>query len=74
MDSPPCVQPHLDYLAPEHTLSHTCDTLSDMYSLGVLFYAVFNGGKPLFECSSQLSTYKRNIEEVTLAQRHLLFA
>ncbi len=68
MDIPPVVQPHLDYLAPEHTLSHTCDTSSDMYSLGVLFYAVFNNGKPLYECNHQLSAYKRNVEEVSFVK------
>ncbi len=61
---PPCVQPHLDYLSPEHSLSHTCDTSSDMYSLGVLFYTVFNNGKPLYECNHQFNTYKKNVEQV----------
>ena len=61
---PPCVQPHLDYLSPEQSLSHTCDTSSDMYSLGVLFYTVFNNGKPLYECNHQFNTYKKNVEQV----------
>ncbi|XP_046552387.1 SCY1-like protein 2 isoform X2 [Haliotis rubra] len=63
-DIPPCCQPHLDYLAPEYALTMMCSLASDMYSIGVLIYALFNNGKPLFECRTQLSTFKKNAEEL----------
>ena len=61
---PPLVQPNLNYLAPECGLQMRADTSSDMYSLGGLFYVVFNSGRPLFECRGQLATYKKNAKEV----------
>ncbi|XP_071104426.1 SCY1-like protein 2 isoform X3 [Haliotis cracherodii] len=63
-DIPPCCQPHLDYLAPEYALTMMCSLASDMYSIGVLIFALFNNGKPLFECRTQLSTFKKNAEEL----------
>ena len=61
---PPVIQPSLDYLAPEFTLSMSCDTASDMFSLGVLFYAVFNSGQTIYKCSDQFSAFKKNISQV----------
>lgn len=63
-DIAPCAQPNLDYLAPEYALTESCGLASDMFSVGVLIYAVFNNGKPLYECKSQLSAFKKNAEEV----------
>ena len=34
----------MDYLAPEYILSGHCDTASDMFSVGVLFHAIYNHG------------------------------
>ncbi|ESP05108.1 hypothetical protein LOTGIDRAFT_151904 [Lottia gigantea] len=65
--NPPVAQSNLDFLAPEYTLTMTCSPASDMYSLGVLIYSIFNNGKPLFECQGQLSTFQKNAEEL----RHL---
>ena len=61
---PPLIQPQLEYMAPEYVLTANCDTASDMFSLGLLFYCVFNNGKTLFECREELTAYKKNIEEV----------
>ena len=41
--------PNPEYLAPEYILSVSCETASDMYSLGAVMYAVFNKGKLIFE-------------------------
>ena len=39
-----------------------------MFSLGVLFYAVFNFGKTIYTCRDQYDTFKKNISEVSLYQ------
>ena len=64
-DLPPVVQPQLNYYAPEYGLTMACDTASDMFSVGVLFYALFNYGKPLFDSKDEWSTYKGNVESVS---------
>ena len=56
--------PSLDYLAPEYILSQSCSELSDVYSFGMLCYAVYNGGKPLFENNNNMLTFKSNVEQV----------
>ena len=64
LDCPPMAQQNLDYLAPEYIVSTSCDTASDMFSVGILFYAVYNKGKTLFECRSELAVFRRNVNEV----------
>ena len=61
----PLVQPTLNYLAPENILSASCDISSDMFSLGVLFYAIFNNGKPLLDCRGEFSEFKQNCKRVS---------
>lgn len=56
--------PSLDYLAPEYILTRSCSELSDVYSFGMLCYAVYNGGKPLFENNNNMLTFKANVEQV----------
>ncbi|CAH1785559.1 unnamed protein product, partial [Owenia fusiformis] len=63
-ESPPKIQPNLDYLAPEFSLTMSCDTSSDMFSLGIVFYAIFNKGKTLFECRDQWHAFKKNASEL----------
>jgi len=63
-DIAPCAQPNLDFLAPEFALTESCSLASDMFSIGVLIYAVFNNGKSLYDCKHQLSAFKKNAEEV----------
>lgn len=45
-------------MAPEHILSVSCETASDMYSLGTIVYTVFNIGKPIFEVNKYIYIYK----------------
>ena len=66
----PVTQPNLDFMAPEYVLTMTCGTASDMFSLGLLIYAVFAKGKPLFECHGELSAFKSNAEEVRVICCH----
>ena len=68
---PPAAQPRLDYMAPEYILTMSCDTASDMFSLGMLMYSVMNRGKPLYECNDNMRTYKKNCEQVSLCKRPL---
>ncbi|XP_031557688.1 SCY1-like protein 2 [Actinia tenebrosa] len=58
----PYAQPDLNYCAPEYILSRSCDVSSDMYSLGVLIYALFNGGKTPYSCDNNMTAFKRNVE------------
>jgi serine/threonine protein kinase len=60
----PVVQPLLDYLAPEYIIGSRCDAYSDMYSLGVLSYAVLNGGRAPFENQNNIKLCKSNIAQV----------
>ena len=62
----PLCQPELNYTAPEHILSRTCSTSADLFSLGMLIYAVYNGGKPLCDCQGDIVTYKRHVEKVAI--------
>ena len=61
---PPILNPNLDYLAPEYSLSNKCDCSSDMFSYGMLFMTVYNNGKSLYQCNNNYSTYVSNIEEL----------
>ncbi|XP_064601195.1 SCY1-like protein 2 [Liolophura sinensis] len=61
---PPLAQPNLDFLAPEYALTMTCSLASDMFSFGVLLYSLFNEGRPLYECHGQLSTFRKNADEL----------
>ncbi|XP_066275776.1 SCY1-like protein 2 [Branchiostoma lanceolatum] len=60
----PQAQQTLNYHAPEYVLQCSCDTPGDLFSLGMLFYAIFNHGKTIMDCGSSLPTYKRNIEQL----------
>ena len=59
-------QPSLDYLAPEYILNKSCTVQSDMYSMGMLIYAVYNQGRPLFENRNNLLSYRNNVEQVNI--------
>ncbi len=55
--------PDLDFLAPEYALSDSCSPASDMFSLGMVAFALFNS-KPLFCNSGNWGVYKRNAGEL----------
>ncbi|RMC03240.1 hypothetical protein DUI87_20434 [Hirundo rustica rustica] len=60
-----CLQ-NPEYLAPEYILSVSCETASDMYSLGAVMYAVFNKGKPIFEVNKQdiYKSFSRQLDQI----------
>ncbi|XP_074660657.1 SCY1-like protein 2 isoform X2 [Tubulanus polymorphus] len=69
---PHVAQPALNNLAPEYKLTGSCSIASDMFSFGVLMYAVFNQGKPLYECNNQISTFDKNVQELRRMKVSLL--
>jgi len=61
----PWAQPDLNYAAPEYILSRSCDVSSDMFSLGVLIYSIYNKGRPPFDCDNNMTAFKRNVEQMS---------
>lgn len=64
---PPLCLPNPEYLAPEYILSVSCDSASDMYSLGVIMHAVFNEGKPVFPVNKHdiFKSFSRQLDQVS---------
>ncbi|XP_077517976.1 SCY1-like protein 2 isoform X1 [Amblyomma americanum] len=62
-DLPPVAQPDLNYLAPECILADSNDSASDMFSLGVLVYAVYNKGSTLYDANSSVAALKQCINK-----------
>ncbi|MCJ8743213.1 hypothetical protein PDJAM_G00091110 [Pangasius djambal] len=64
---PPLCLPNPEYLAPEYILSVSCDSVSDMYSLGVVMHAVFNEGKPVFQVNKQdiFKSFSRQLDQLS---------
>src|SRR6218665_210432 len=63
---PRLAQPDLDYLAPEvqlQTISRATPA-SDLYSLGLLAFALYNNGRSLIVAGHNLQNYVRCIEQV----------
>ena len=61
---PHVAQPNLNYLAPEHALTNSQSTASDMFSLGMVIYALYNEGKPVNNYNDDWNYYKKKISEV----------
>ncbi|XP_036373875.1 SCY1-like protein 2 isoform X1 [Megalops cyprinoides] len=59
--------PNPEYLAPEYILSVSCDSASDMYSLGVVIHAVFSEGKPVFQVNKQdiFKSFSRQLDQLS---------
>ncbi|KAJ8723543.1 hypothetical protein PYW08_003455 [Mythimna loreyi] len=58
-------QPVLDYLAPEYILSATHSPASDIYSLGMVIYALHSTGhQTLGNVGNDYSKYKRFVNEI----------
>lgn len=55
-------QPDLDYTAPEVQATSTCSPLSDMFSLGLVVCALFNGGRSIIEGNLSTTTYNKQLE------------
>lgn len=66
--------PNPEYLAPEYILSVSCDSASDMYSLGVVMHAVFNEGKPVFQVNKHdiFKSFSRQLDQLTNISPSLL--
>lgn len=66
-NSPPLCLPNPEYVAPEYILSVSCDSASDMYSLGVVVHAVFNEGKPVFQVNKQdiFKSFSRQLDQLS---------
>uniref|UniRef100_A0A7N6B1M0 Protein kinase domain-containing protein n=1 Tax=Anabas testudineus TaxID=64144 RepID=A0A7N6B1M0_ANATE len=64
---PPLCLPNPEYLAPEYILSVSCDSASDMYSLGVVVHAVFNEGKPVFQVNKHdiFKSFSRQLDQLS---------
>ncbi|XP_066523289.1 SCY1-like protein 2 [Hoplias malabaricus] len=64
---PPLCLPNPEYVAPEYILSVSCDSASDMYSLGVVVHAVFNEGKPVFQVNKQdiFKSFSRQLDQLS---------
>uniref|UniRef100_A0A3P8VA10 SCY1 like pseudokinase 2 n=1 Tax=Cynoglossus semilaevis TaxID=244447 RepID=A0A3P8VA10_CYNSE len=64
---PPLCLPNPEYLAPEYILSVSCDSASDMYSLGVIFHAIFNEGKPVFQVNKHdiFKSFSRQLDQLS---------
>lgn len=71
---PPLCLPNPEYLAPEYILSVSCDSVSDMYSLGVVMHAVFNEGKPVFQVNKHdiFKSFSRQLDQLTNISPSLL--
>ena len=44
-------------MAPECATIKSCDAQSDMFSLGMLVYALYNHGRTLYECHDNYSSF-----------------
>jgi SCY1-like protein 2 len=51
-------------MAPEYHTSKTYDTQLDMFSLGMLIFALYNRGKTLYECHENYSTFIKLSDEL----------
>lgn len=60
----PISQPDLNYLAPECGLTLTQSPASDMYSLGMIIYAIHNEGQTWYSCNGDYKTFKRNVQNM----------
>ncbi|KAI1888120.1 hypothetical protein AGOR_G00181770 [Albula goreensis] len=51
----------------EPTYSFSCDSASDMYSLGVVIHAVFSDGKPVFQVNKQdiFKSFSRQLDQLS---------
>ncbi|XP_038150107.1 SCY1-like protein 2 isoform X2 [Cyprinodon tularosa] len=71
---PPLCLPNPEYLAPEYILSVSCDSASDMYSLGVVMHAVFNDGKPVIQVNKHdiFKSFSRQLDQLSNMSPSLL--
>jgi len=58
------MNPEMDYAAPELVFDGKFDTYADVYSYGVLAYALFNENKPVARCAGSIDTFRRLVDKV----------
>ncbi|XP_076462131.1 SCY1-like protein 2 [Babylonia areolata] len=61
---PKMAQPDLNFLAPEVQLGRNCCPLSDMFSLGMVVCAVYNGGHSLIAADHNPQIYVKQLDQV----------
>ncbi|RWS01792.1 SCY1-like protein 2, partial [Dinothrombium tinctorium] len=59
---PKLAQPDLDFIAPEIQLHSNCSPQSDMFSLGLLIYALYNKGRSPLECNLSPMHYAKQFD------------
>jgi len=66
---PACLQPDLDFLAPEYleTSNYTVTTVADVWSMGVLICWIYAGGKRLIDVKTNLESYQIVVDQVDVA-------
>lgn len=62
---PALCQPPLNYVAPEFIINKHVSRCSDLFSLGMLTYAMYNSGRILCDHGNTVTQYTRNIEWVS---------
>ncbi|XP_065211698.1 SCY1-like protein 2 [Planococcus citri] len=63
MDVHALAQPKLDYLAPESGLFGKLLASSDVFSFGMLIYALYNKGQPFHSSNNNWTTYNQNVSK-----------
>ena len=53
-------------MAPEYATTKTYDTQSDMFSLGMLIYALYNRGRTLYECHDNYSSFIKMSDDLKM--------
>ncbi|VDL91896.1 unnamed protein product [Schistocephalus solidus] len=61
----PLCQPQLDYSSPETVINGRATPSSDMFSVGMLLYALHNNGCSLFPCKDSYAAYRTGVNQLT---------
>ena len=70
--NPKMAQPDLDFISPEIQSTATCSPASDMFSLGLLVYSIYNHGKSPLESTLNPQNYLRQLEILNRCSAELL--
>jgi len=63
---PAIINPRLEFMAPEYHLLKSYDTQADMFSLGMMIYALYNRGKTYFDCHENYSGFVKMVDELKM--------
>ncbi|RWS28072.1 protein kinase domain-containing protein ppk32-like protein [Leptotrombidium deliense] len=69
---PKLAQPDLNFTSPDIQLQGQCSAQSDMFSLGLLIYSLFNNGRSPLECNLSPVHYAKQYDLVKLPNLYLL--